>query len=214
MRWVFGLYRLRRVIRFGLSIWESSKVFSALLFGRLPDLTFLAYPEQLRRILTSSCIQKVGIGILNDIVVVWNDLRSELQGLLDAGMMARLLLCDRYTDGAFNNLSLADCAADVLGFRVDKGEQVSDWTQTLTVDQIRYAGTDAIVALRLYERLVVELEVRATRLGTNIPIGWYGFNSRMGEPTRTKKTIRGEVVPWSTKDCPWFFSGKFQGYYP
>ena len=71
-----------------------------------------------------------------------------------------------------------------------------------------------MVALRLYEKMERELASKAANLGLVIPLGWYGFNSRLGEPTRLKRTIRGDEVPWSSKDCPWFFSGKFQGYFP
>ncbi|KAJ6510131.1 ribonuclease H-like domain-containing protein [Mycena vitilis] len=172
-----------------------------------------AYPKELRRVLTSSRVTKVGVGLLNDVSVVWNDLRSELKCLVDVGMMARLSLADTHPVGGFGNLSMEDCAAEVLGFRVDKTEQTSDWSKPLTPEQIRYAATDAIVALRLYEKLVVDLVVKSSDLGRDIPEGWYGFNSRFGEPTRLKRTVRGEEVPWSTKDCPWFFSGRFQGYH-
>ncbi|KAJ7186933.1 hypothetical protein C8R46DRAFT_1024903 [Mycena filopes] len=169
-----------------------------------------AYPRELQRIMTSPDIKKVGVGILNDVAVIWNDLRSELQGLVDAGLMARLLFAERSPLGGFGNLSLVDCAAEVLGFRVDKGEQI--WCKRLalaffSVDASLDAGTDAIVALRLYNRLVDALDARADTLGRDIPVSWYAFNSRMGEPMRLQKTIRGEEVPWSTKDCPWFFSG-------
>ncbi|KAJ7821164.1 ribonuclease H-like domain-containing protein [Mycena leptocephala] len=159
-----------------------------------------AYPRELRRILTSPHIKKVGVGLVNDIPVIWNDLRSELRCLVDSGLMARLLLAESHPVGGFQNISMEECAAKILGFRVDKSQQVSDWAQPLTPEQIQYAGTDAIVALRLYEKLVVDLEARAVALGRDIPIGWYGFNSRMGEPTRLRRNVAGEEVVWSTKD--------------
>lgn len=179
--------------------------------------------------MTSGDIVKVGVGLLADIPVVWNDLRSELKSLVDCGMMARLLLAEKYWDGGFQNLSMEKCAVDILGCRVDKTLQVSDWSGPLTDAQIccessfspssflltlADAGMDAVVALRLYEKLVDLLDSKAARLGCEIAVGWYGFDSRMGEPTRLKRTVRGEEVAWSTKDCPWFFGGKFQGYYP
>ncbi|KAJ7739524.1 ribonuclease H-like domain-containing protein [Mycena metata] len=173
-----------------------------------------AYPRELRRILTSTTIVKVGVGILSDITVVWNDLRSEVQNSVDCGLMARLVFAEKHPNGGFNNLSLVDCAAEVLGCRVDKSLQVSDWTGPLSVEQVRYAGTDAVVSLRLYERLTLDVVTRAAALDRNIPVGWYGFNSRMGEPIRLKKNVAGAEVSWSTKDCPWFFGGRFQGYYP
>ncbi|KAJ7725046.1 hypothetical protein B0H16DRAFT_1736343 [Mycena metata] len=137
-----------------------------------------AYPRELRRILTSTDILKVGVGLLSDIPVIWSDLRSELQCMTDPGMMARLLLAERFPDGGFQNLSLQTCAAEILGFRVDKTEQVSDWSGPLTQEQIHYAATDAIAALRLYQTLRVELAAKAESLGRDIPVAWYSFNSR------------------------------------
>ncbi|KAJ7016192.1 hypothetical protein C8F04DRAFT_1282321 [Mycena alexandri] len=138
-----------------------------------------AYPKELKRILTSSDILKVGVGLLSDIPVFWRDLRSELRHMVDVGMMARLLMTavasdeeftgNPYVDGGFQNLSLQKCAAVILGFSVDKTEQVSDWSGDLTVEQIQYAATDAVVVLRLYERLVVSLKERAEFLRLDIP---------------------------------------------
>ncbi|KAJ6507243.1 ribonuclease H-like domain-containing protein [Mycena vitilis] len=153
-----------------------------------------AVPGELLRVLTSTSIAKVGVGVVNDIPVVWNDLRMDLNNLIDAGLMARLLLVDKYVAGAYQNLSLVVSAQEVLGYTVDKGEQVSDWTAQLTDAQIRYAATDAMVSLRLYERLVPELEVRSVLIGRDIPSAWYRFNSRMGEPTRIIRTC----IRWGT----------------
>ncbi|KAJ7178822.1 ribonuclease H-like domain-containing protein [Mycena crocata] len=173
-----------------------------------------AYPQELERVLTSDTIMKVGVGLVSDIPVIWNDLRSELASLVDCGLMTRLLLAEKYASGGFQNLSMDVCAAEVLRCRVDKSLQVSDWTVELSDAQIRYAATDAMVAWRLYDALVGLLEGKCRELDRDIPIGWYAFDSRMGEPVRLKRTIRGDRVPWSTKDCPWFFKDRFQGYYP
>jgi len=45
-------------------------------------------------------------------------------------------------------------AALLLGFRVSKGSQTSNWAQrTLTRTQIEYAATDAWVGRELYHKL-------------------------------------------------------------
>ncbi|KAJ7040628.1 hypothetical protein C8F04DRAFT_1177965 [Mycena alexandri] len=137
---------------------------------------------------------------LREVRVVWNDLRTELQCLVDCGMMARLLVCEQFPDAPYSNMSMEDCAVRFLGFRVDKGEQVSNWNASLSENQIRYAATDAVVALRLYERLDAELNLKAAQISRDIPFGWYSFDSRMGEATRIKRSIRSESVPWSSKD--------------
>lgn len=70
-----------------------------------------------------------------------------------------------------------------------------------------------MVSLRLYEELLPLLSQKEVDLGQTIPRDWYSFNSAYGDPVRIRKTIRGDSVPWAAKDCPWFFSNKFQGYY-
>ncbi|KAJ7093623.1 ribonuclease H-like domain-containing protein [Mycena crocata] len=159
-----------------------------------------AYPKELQRVLTSPSIAKVGVGLLSDIPVIWNDLRSELKNLVDCGMMARLLLAETYDVGGFQNLSMDVAASEILSCRIDKSLQVSNWRGTLTDAQIRYAGTDAVVGYRLYVALLGRLAAKSRGLGREIPVGWYSFDSRMGEPTRLKRTVRGEEVPWSTRD--------------
>ena len=41
----------------------------------------------------------------------------------------------------------------VLGIKVDKSEQESDWSENLNSKQIQYAALDAAISLRLYEKL-------------------------------------------------------------
>ncbi|KAJ6464327.1 ribonuclease H-like domain-containing protein [Mycena vulgaris] len=173
-----------------------------------------AFPDELRRVLLSPAIAKVGVGLVSDITTAWNDLRVDLVHLVDVGMMARLALAPQFPTGAYQNLSLETSVEEILGYRVEKDEQKSDWSKKLNSRQIRYAATDAVAALRLYEAMVPRIRTEARRLQREIPTAWYTFNSRMGEPTRIKPTIRGDVVPWSIKDCTWFFGGKFQGYHP
>ncbi|KAJ7750575.1 ribonuclease H-like domain-containing protein [Mycena metata] len=174
----------------------------------------LAFPAELKRVLTSPHIRKVGVGLVSDVQVIWNDLRTDMTSLVDVGLMARLLLAEKYSAGGYQNLSAEVTTAEILGYRLDKTQQVSDWTQKLTPDQAQYAAADAAVSLQLYNTLVARLASHGERLGRHIPEGWYTFNSRLGDLTRTKRSIRNEVVPWSPKDCTWFFGGKFQGYFP
>ncbi|KAJ7239908.1 ribonuclease H-like domain-containing protein [Mycena rebaudengoi] len=176
-------------------------------------LLMQAFPKELRRILTSPAIIKTGVGITNDIAVMWNDARLELKNLVDAGMMARLLLCRKYSESSYSNLSMQIACAEVLGVYVNKDQRLSDWNGELDHEQIHYAAVDAMASLRLYDKLLTELGLFEHQLGQTISVGWYTFNSTHGEATRTKKTIRGEEVPWATKDCPWFFGNKFQQYY-
>ncbi|KAJ7131527.1 ribonuclease H-like domain-containing protein [Mycena crocata] len=174
-------------------------------------------PNELKRVITSDAIVKAGVGMISDIQVIWADLGLEMMNVVDVGLMARLLLVENYTDGAYANLSMTNAVNDVLGLTISKKMQKSNWKgdahHELNEEQIKYAAIDANASLRLYEALVPRLDTKRTASNIIIQEGWYTFNSAYGEPTRIKKTYWGKDAPWSTRDCPWFFSGKFQGYY-
>ncbi|KAJ7115109.1 ribonuclease H-like domain-containing protein [Mycena crocata] len=173
-------------------------------------------PSELKRVITSEAITKTGVGMITDLQVIWADLGLEMKNVVDVGLMARLLLVEKYTDGAYANLSMVNAMHDVLGFTISKKLQRSNWKgedEELTDEQKKYAAIDANASLKLYEELVPRLQEMALQRDIRISEGWYTFNSSYGEPTRTKKTYWGKEAPWSTRDCPWFFTGKFQGYY-
>ncbi|KAJ7461245.1 ribonuclease H-like domain-containing protein [Mycena latifolia] len=107
-----------------------------------------AFPAELRRILLSPDIRKIGVGLSNDILVIWDDLRIDMRNLTDAGLMAKLVLAEKYSKTAYGNLSLKSSVEDVLGYELSKELSNSDWSaKDLTDDQIKYAGIDAIAAL-------------------------------------------------------------------
>ncbi|KAJ7243245.1 ribonuclease H-like domain-containing protein [Mycena rebaudengoi] len=163
---------------------------------------------KLRRILSSLDIMKVGVGLLTDIPVIWNDLGTDLRNLADAGMMAKLLLVEKNPSAPYANLSLQESVAEILGFHVDKDERKADWKAVLN------AAIDAVASLRLYNRLLPALQRKSVEIQKPIPETWYRFNSLYGEPMQIGAlTWWGEQAPWSTRDCRWFFGGKFQGYH-
>jgi hypothetical protein len=155
----------------------------------------------------------------------------EINKLVDVGLMAKLLFCEKYSESGYSNLSMIVAVAEVLGAYIPKELRLSNWGVELTPEQIECkqctftpvdsdgnprstdAGVDAIASLRLYEKLTTALDSKATSLGQDIPEDWYSFNSARGEPTRVDLSFRGEELPWTPRVCPWFFLGKFQGYY-
>ncbi|KAJ7617680.1 ribonuclease H-like domain-containing protein [Mycena polygramma] len=176
-----------------------------------------AFPDELRRVLCSSNITKVGVGISNDVIHLWNDFRINIMNLVDAGLMAKLMIAHKYPDQPYGNLSLQQSVAENLGLYVGKEQRESDWKckankGDLDDDQKTYAATDACATLRLYEVLVPALEDKSRKLRTSIPQNWYTVDGRYGELMRKFPTATGEIVPWSVKDCYWFYGGKFQGY--
>ncbi|KAJ6536051.1 ribonuclease H-like domain-containing protein [Mycena capillaripes] len=172
-----------------------------------------AFPKELRRILLSQDIAKVGVGIISDITVIWNDLRTEMMNLVDAGMMAKLLLAEKYPKTGYGNLSLKTSVQDVLGFSISKELSESDWSaDELTDEQKQYAALDAVASLRLHDVLSSSLERRSIEIKTDIPSAWYTFNTKIGEPTRVKRAVDGTEIIWKATDCTWYGGGKFQGY--
>jgi ribonuclease D len=88
-----------------------------------------AYPSQLRRIVTSSSIIKAGVGISNDANIFWEDLRTNMKNLADAGLMTRIAHIELHQDELFGPLALDTAAAEVLNVTIDKTYQKSDWTK-------------------------------------------------------------------------------------
>ncbi|KAJ6548896.1 ribonuclease H-like domain-containing protein [Mycena capillaripes] len=174
-----------------------------------------AFPKELRRILLSDKIKKVGVGLIKDISVLWDDLRTEMRNLTDSGMMARLMLVEKYPKQAYTNLALKTSVEDVLGFTIDKDLGQSDWSASkLSDEQLEYAALDAIASLKLHDVLVDSLARKSRQIKAQIPEGWYTFNTRMGEPTRTQLAEDGSEIAWKTSDCTWYTGGRFQSYYP
>jgi 3'-5' exonuclease len=87
----------------------------------------LALPSELRRIITSKDIIKAGVGVAADVGVIWNDLGEDINYLVDCGLMARLLLAEKFCDTSFANLSLSQAVEEVLGLHIGKELQKSNW---------------------------------------------------------------------------------------
>ncbi|KAJ6460681.1 ribonuclease H-like domain-containing protein [Mycena vitilis] len=111
------------------------------------------FPTQLERILSSYEITKVGVGMTSDLLVIWNDLGCNMNNLCDCGLMAKLLLAEKYMDGPFSNLSLEQSVEDILGYTIPKDLQTSNWKGDergdISAEQKKYAAMDAHASLRL-----------------------------------------------------------------
>ncbi|KAJ7029815.1 ribonuclease H-like domain-containing protein [Mycena alexandri] len=171
-----------------------------------------AFPAELRRILTSPLILKAGAGILSDAAVLWEDVRVEVKNMADVGLMTRLWRAEDNPDDGFNHMALDAAASEAFGVTMDKRYQKGvDWKLDPHEAHITYAALDAVVSLRLYEKLDGELRLANSGGNSTFSTAWYSFNSVMGEATRSRLSVRNADIPWSTKDCTWFAAGKFQG---
>jgi len=126
----------------------------------LPSLVQLAGAEcvylfQIRRLpatdglwdlLAAASIVKAGVSVADDIKGLQEIAPFEARGFVDLGDVAK--------QAGIENHGLRGLAANLLGFRVSKKAQISNWArEELTPQQVVYAATDAWVSRRIYERM-------------------------------------------------------------
>lgn len=106
----------------------------------------IGLPTELVDLLKNPDIVKVGAAIKDDI--------RGLQKLNDFDANGFLELQDYVSNFGIESFSLKKLSAIVLNFRISKRQQVSNWeADTLSPGQLRYAATDAWVALKIFEKL-------------------------------------------------------------
>ena len=107
------------------------------------QLQHMGLAKPLRRILADPAIIKAGVNLDYDIRELKKMSRFKAAGFVDLGILAR--------KSGIKNHGLRGLAAVLLGFRITKGAQTSNWARdTLTPQQIQYAATDAWVGGKLY----------------------------------------------------------------
>jgi ribonuclease D len=94
-------------------------------------------------VLSSSDILKAGVSIKDDL--------SELRKLTAFEPAGFVELATHAKQAHIKNLGLRGMAALLLGFRISKREQTSNWAKNeLTESQLRYAATDAWLGREIY----------------------------------------------------------------
>jgi ribonuclease D len=102
--------------------------------------------QALRRVLANPKIVKAGVALDRDVEELNKLAPFKPAGFVDVGKIAKQAGC--------RNHGIRGLATQLLGFRVSKNCQVSNWAQkTLTRAQIEYAATDAWVGRELYHKL-------------------------------------------------------------
>jgi ribonuclease D len=106
----------------------------------------IGYPERLLKLLSNEEVLKVGLGLNDDLRRLRSDYHFEPAGFLDLQQYVEAFHIDEK--------GLKKLTAIVLGRRISKSQQVSNWdADLLTEAQLRYAATDAWICLRIYHAL-------------------------------------------------------------
>ncbi|KAJ7758508.1 ribonuclease H-like domain-containing protein [Mycena maculata] len=153
-----------------------------------------AFPAELRRLLASDDVLKVGVGLAADGKVIWDGVAAYVQHFVDVGLMIKYANPELYENKDQNPLSLKCCVAQALNKALNKGPRRDNWNSKLTHEQIKYAALDAQASLQVYDKAVELLEAQAKRLGRPVPEDWYKFDFRAGVPTRHGVSARNFKV--------------------
>lgn len=106
----------------------------------------IGLPNELIDLLNDDTIIKVGAAIKDDV--------RGLQKLTDFDANGFVELQKYVLKFGIKCFSLKKLAAVVLGFRISKRQQVSNWeAKELSEGQLKYAATDAWVSLEIFEKL-------------------------------------------------------------
>lgn len=110
------------------------------------QLQRLGPPEELWRLLADPNVIKAGVAVHDDIRELQRLREFEPAGFVDLGDIAR--------QAGLQTHGLRNMSANLLGFRITKGAQRSNWAaHELTARQTTYAATDAWVSRELFVRI-------------------------------------------------------------
>ena len=106
-------------------------------------LNKIGFPVEIRKLLANTDIIKPGVAIHDDIKIL-----KQLGDFIPAGFVE---LQNHAKEKGIQNYSLKKLTAIACGFRISKGQQLSNWeAEKLTEAQLIYAATDAWAALEIY----------------------------------------------------------------
>ncbi len=102
--------------------------------------------KDLKSLLSNKKILKVGAAIRDDVKELNHYFPAKKDSFVELQKMVKRF--------GIEDISLKKMTAIVLGFRISKGQQISNWeADPLGESQIRYAATDAWVSLKIYQEL-------------------------------------------------------------
>lgn len=105
---------------------------------------------ELKGLFENEDILKIGVAIRDDIKALQHLKNFHARGFLELTVLTKA--------AGFEAEGLKKLTALILGFRISKSAQTSNWeAPKLDEKQISYAATDAWVCLRMYEALKVQM---------------------------------------------------------
>jgi len=114
-------------------------------------LNKISLPSFIVNMLEDKNIIKVGVALRDDLAAINRIKQFSPEGFVDLQRFVKQF-------GIEDN-GLKKLVANVLGFRISKKFQTSNWEQDpLDTEQLNYAATDAWVCRKIYEDLVKRLE--------------------------------------------------------
>jgi len=106
----------------------------------------IGIPEEIVDILADPEVIKAGVAVHDDIRFLKHVRKFNPEGFIDLQKIVK--------DHGINSSGLRKLAAIVLGFRISKRQQVTDWeAEKLSEAQQIYAATDAWVCYEIYTKL-------------------------------------------------------------
>ncbi|MCC8037536.1 MAG: 3'-5' exonuclease domain-containing protein 2 [Bacteroidales bacterium] len=106
----------------------------------------LGFHEELRDFLEDETVEKIGLSLRDDFLVLHKISQFEPRGFVD--------LQDFVKKFSIHDASLQKIYAILFGARISKSQRLSNWeADTLTESQQRYASIDAWACLRIYNHL-------------------------------------------------------------
>jgi len=109
-------------------------------------LNKIGLPEQIIDLLSNQSILKIGVAIHEDLSALRKLKNFEAGGFIDLQPYVKPF--------GITSMSLKKIAAIVLGVRISKTQQLSNWEgDVLTHQQVSYAATDAWLCSQIYNQL-------------------------------------------------------------
>lgn len=110
------------------------------------QLARITFADGLLRLLADPGVTKSGVSVRDDV--------KELKSLAEFDDAGFVDLADIARDCGMQTFGLRNLAANVLGFRISKAMQCSNWAKgKLSRKQVRYAATDAWVSREIHIKL-------------------------------------------------------------